>query len=219
MELLKVIIDFPHQSRVWGLCWCCGSFFLFPAVSLNKSQVGFTLTSPSNRSFTSPPVPSTSPKIVNTSAFDGDQVRGNWNLIIDFGGGPTIFLSEAVISFIAVDCVDGSCAGRRWIGRTWTILGSYHVDKWVNAQQTIAPTAEKMQRVNPALRGWYDDETYNPFPLTLNVPQLLKTRVRLKCWKNEIGQFDFWFIPFKKKTYKPKLPIVGLPVCPHDNKI
>mmetsp|Transcript_6983 Transcript_6983/g.11394 ORF Transcript_6983/g.11394 Transcript_6983/m.11394 type:complete len:232 (+) Transcript_6983:92-787(+) len=76
-------------------------------------SVGFTLTSPSNRSFTSPPVPSTSPKIVNTSAFDGDQVRGNWNLIIDFGGGPTIFLSEAVISFIAVDCVDGSCAGRR----------------------------------------------------------------------------------------------------------
>ena len=112
MELLKVIIDFPINLEFED-SWCCGSFFLFPAVSLNKSQVGFTLTSPSNRSFTSPPVPSTSPKLVNTSAFDGDQVRGNWNLIIDFGGGPTIFLSEAVISFIAVDCVDGSCAGRR----------------------------------------------------------------------------------------------------------
>ena len=40
---------------------------------------------------------------------------------------------------------------------------------------------------------------HNPFPLLLNVSQILKTRVRLKFWKFQTGQFVFLLIPFRKQ--------------------
>ena len=39
--------------------------------------------------------------------------------------------------------------------------------------------------------GTNHSDDYNPFPLLLTPPQMLKTRVHLQLWKFVVGQFDF----------------------------
>lgn len=74
----------------------------FGSVGTSLPSVGFSLTSPSLTTLTATSENSTSPIVVETFGFTGEEIGGIWQLIVFVDTG-SILLNEAVMSFTPGD--------------------------------------------------------------------------------------------------------------------